>query len=451
MSKPSGRVVDAARRVAFQALQDVTLDDAYANLALPDRLAEAGLVGRDAAFATELVYGTCRWLGTYDAIIETAASRELASLEAGVIDVLRLLTHQALQMRVPVHAAVDAMVDLAALVVGQRTRGVVNAIGRKIANRTWEAWLAALTLDADPDQRLALRYGHPVWIVAALREALGPAVDELPAALDANNVAPLTSYVVRPGLLERASLVEQIAGEPTRFSPFGATAPGNPNDVHAVRSGRAGVQDEGSQLVAWALTKPDTPEGPWLDLCAGPGGKSALLRGLAGGTAFVAAEIHEHRAALVRKALRRFDGFPAVVVADGRQPPWADETFARVMADVPCSGLGALRRRPEARWRHWPEDVKELLPLQTALLASAIRSAKPGGVLAYVTCSPHLEETLGVLRSVGVTGSDVELLDAPSCLPDVPGCAHPLAPRCVQLWPHRHGTDAMFLALLRRI
>ena len=141
----------------------------------------------------------------------------------------------------------------------------------------------------------------------------------------------------------------------------------------------------------------------------------------------------------------------AVVTADGTAPAWPPGTFDRVLADVPCSGLGALRRRPEARWRRSPEDVAALGPLQRALLAAALDSAAPGGVVAYVTCSPHLAETRDVVIDVLAGRDDVEVLDAPEVLPEVPGlrCPEPHG-AFAQFWPHRHGTDAIFLALLRR-
>ncbi len=435
------RSVDLTREAAFDTLQDVTVDGAYANLALRERLAAAGLEGRDAGFATELVYGTCRSLGTYDRIIELAAKRDLASLESGIIDVLRLTAHQLFAMRVPLHAAVDANVDLAARVVGHRATGVVNAIARKLGARSFDDWIAELSEDLSELDALALRTSHPRWIVEAYADVL-PA-DELEAALLSNNEAPETTLVVRPGLCE----VSDLPGEPLRYSPYGTSFKGNPGAIAAVRNGKAGVQDEGSQLVAMALAAANAPSGTWLDLCAGPGGKSALLTGLAlaRNERLVAVEPHEQRAQLVKKALRTYPGFPWVIIGDGLEPAWQPSSFARVLADVPCSGLGALRRRPEARWRKDPTDIAELAQIQQGLLATALDSAKPGGVVAYVTCSPHKAETSDIVEAV-IAHRAVTVLDAPSYLPEVAHAAHG---RYIQLWPHRHGTDAMFCALLQ--
>ena len=194
-----------------------------------------------------------------------------------------------------------------------------------------------------------------------------------------------------------------------------------------------------------AATSAGVPDGPWLDLCAGPGGKSALLRGLSP-TFLLAAELQPHRAGLVAQNLR---GYPAqghqVIAADGTRPAWS-QGFALTVADVPCSGLGALRRRPESRWRRTPQTVADLTGLQEKLLTTAISSTKIGGVIAYITCSPHPSETVEIVA----TARDVEILDAPALLPQVPEAAHRIDPRFIQLWPHLHGTDAMFCALLRR-
>ncbi len=421
---------------------------AYANLVLADLLAERRLEARDAAFATELVNGTCRLEGSYDAILAVAAGRPTSSFQPAVLDVLRLGCHQLLSMRVPTHAAVAATVDLGAAAVGERVTGVVNAVLRRVATRDLDAWLTELTDDLSGIEKLAVRHHHPVWIAQAYADVLG-SVEAAPA-LDANNLPPRTTLVVRPGLATVADLIAEGA-EPGRWSPYAVTWPGNPGDLAPVAQGRAGVQDEGSQIVATALARVAAPRGPWLDLCAGPGGKAALLAGLAAESAevLVAAERQPHRAELVAQSLRAYSGptRPLVIAADGTRPPWVARSFARVLADVPCTGIGALRRRPDSRWRGRQSDLPDLIDLQRRLLRTALDSVVSGGVVAYVTCSPHVDETEGVVHSVLHERADVTVLDAPAALPDVPDAAR--GPY-VQLWPHRHGTDAMFLALLRR-
>ena len=443
-----GRPVDQARRVAFDALRAVHADGAYANLVLAQLLGDRRLSGRDAAFATELVAGTSRMEGTYDQIIAAAAGRGLHTLQPAVLDVLRLGVHQLLALRVPTHAAVAATVNLAAATVGERVTGLTNAVLRKVAAQDYDAWTAKLGSGLSPHAALALRTAHPEWVVEAFADLL-PA-EELEAALLADNVSPRVSLAVRPGLSTVTDLVAAGA-EPGRFSPFAATWSGNPADLAAVRAGTAGAQDEGSQLVAWALTRAAADPGWWLDLSAGPGGKTALLAGLAGpdGSRLLANEVSAHRADLVATAVRGFagDGAVSLVQADGTRAAWRAGSFTRVLVDAPCSGLGALRRRPESRWRRDTAAVEQLHPLQRGLLQSALDAAAPGGVVAYVTCSPHVRETTDVVHEELATRADAMVEDAATLLPEVPDAGRgPF----LQLWPHRHGTDAMFAAYLRK-
>jgi 16S rRNA (cytosine967-C5)-methyltransferase len=472
-ARPSRRRADPARRAAYDVLRAVADRDAYANLLLPSLLAERGLTGRDAAFATELTYGTLRGRGTYDAILAACSDRD--QLDPPVRDVLRLGAHQLLATRVGHHAAVATSVDLVKDVCGPRPSGFVNAVLRRVATRDLEAWteIVAPSRDRDLAGYLAVRYSYPRWIVEAFRDALGEAGDaELEDALAAGNLRPEVTLAVTPGqaVPERPEPPEGKLtppdATPTRWSPYGLRlAAGDPAPL--VASGRAVVQDEASQLAALALARvslapPDAPaagaerqDGLWLDLCAGPGGKARLLAGLAAerDARLVASDIRPRRAervlATLRRARYRTGLTPAVVAADGLRVPWQSGTFDRVLADVPCSNLGSLRRRPEARWRKTPDDVPGLAATQRGLLNAAIESVRPGGVVAYVTCSPHLAETRDVVTAVADRRGDVTILDAPAVLADIPGL-RASDPRFAQFWPHRHGTDAIFLALLKR-
>jgi 16S rRNA (cytosine967-C5)-methyltransferase len=451
---------DPARTAAFDVLRAVAERDAYANLMLPSVLRERGLAGRDAALATELAYGTLRGQGTYDAILAVCSDRGLDQIDLPVRQVLRLGAHQLLATRIGAHAAVATSVDLARDVAGHRPAGFVNAVLRKVATRDLDAWIeiAAPSRAADPIGYLAIRYSHPRWIVAALRDALGEDAGgdmaETEAALAADGTRPTVTLCATPGLASPEELLTAGAAL-ARWSPFGVyLAEGNPGGIAAVAQGRAAVQDEASQLAALALTRADAHgrDSRWLDLSAGPGGKARLLAGLAAGPGarVLAADVRPHRARLVRAATAA-TGRAGVVVADGTVPAWPRGAFDRVLADVPCSGLGALRRRPEARWRRTAANVAELGALQRGLLAAALDSARPGGVVAYVTCSPHLAETRGIVAAVLATRDDVEVLDAPALLPEVPDLRCPAGDGLyAQFWPHRHGTDGIFLALLRR-
>jgi 16S rRNA (cytosine967-C5)-methyltransferase len=457
------REVDAARRVAYEAVAAVHRDDAFANIVLPRLLRENRVTGRDAALATELAYGALRAEGQLDAVIAEAAGRPVERIDPPARDGLRLGAYQLLHTRVPAHAAVATTVDLVRA-VAPAAAGFANAVLRRITERDLASWLAAVApaRDVDPVAHLALAHAHPQWIVRAMAESLAAdpsTVDgyaEVESALAADNARPLVHLCARPGRISAAELAEQVGGLPGAYSPYAVYLPeGAPADVAAVASAKAHVQDEGSQLVALALA--DTPvagrDERWLDLCAGPGGKAALLGAIAAQrrARLSAVEVTPHRARLVQQAVA---GLPVeVLTADGRDAGATDqlpaEGFDRVLVDAPCTGLGSLRRRPESRWRRQPSDLPPLTRLQRELLAAALRAVRPGGVVAYVTCSPHPVETrVTIAETLRRAGSTVELIDAraslPAELPDLGGGP------TVQLWPHRHGTDAMFLALLRR-
>ena len=459
-SKPTNRLaVQPARRIAFDVIRAVGESDAYANLLLPVRMERAGLTGLDAALATELTYGTLRMQGYYDAVIEIAADRGVDAIDPPVLDILRLGAHQLLSMRIAAHAAVDESVSLAREVASQSATGFVNGVLRTITRTDPADWHdRVMATPRSDDDRLAIEHSHPVWIVRAFRRALAAEGRELELddLLEADNLAPRVGLVALPGLADRDDLPRT---RPTRFSPFGATSEGgDPRSWPEVRSGRARVQDEGSQLAALALSRarPASPGELWLDLCAGPGGKAALLAAEAAvvGATLIANEVVPARAQLVRDSLRVFDPTPQVIEIDGttigRSSP---AKFDRILLDAPCTGLGALRRRPEARWRKRPADVPDLSELQTSLLTSALDALKRGGILAYVTCSPHLAETRAVVDGVVARSSgSLVKLDAAAVLGGL--TSEPLdlgtSSGHVQLWPHRHGTDAMFICLLQK-
>ncbi|QDB79186.1 rRNA small subunit methyltransferase B [Georgenia wutianyii] len=465
-----GGEVDPVRTAAADTLEAVATSDAYANLVLPKLLRERGISGRDAAFATELVYGTLRLRGRYDAILARCTNdRPLDQVDPPVLDLLRLGAHQLLGMRVPAHAAVSETVALVRSRVSLGAGGFANAVLRAVSAADLETWLDRLSSEIHDDgARLAAVESHPAWVVRALRSSLrahGRPATELPELLHADNEPPAVTLVARPGLVSPEEVVAQVDrslaedATPGRWAPTALRLPGgDPAALPAVREARAGVQDEGSQLVALALAAApvEGQEARWLDLCAGPGGKSALLGAIAAerGVHLVANEVAPHRARLVAQSTAALPRESVEVrTGDGRTLGEAEPgAYDRVLVDAPCTGLGALRRRPESRWRRLPEDLPGLTALQRDLLESALAAVRPGGVVAYVTCSPHLAETSAVVADVLRGRDDVTRLDAREALlaatgRDVPGLGD--GPD-VQLWPHVHGTDAMFLALLRR-
>ncbi|MFZ2526455.1 MAG: transcription antitermination factor NusB [Rhodococcus sp. (in: high G+C Gram-positive bacteria)] len=449
--RPSPSDVDPARVAARDVLRAVRERDAYANLVLPGLLRERRLDTRDAALATELTYGAARAQGLLDAVIASAADRPVDEIDGPLLDALRLGAYQLLRTRVAPHAAVATSVDLVRSEFGSGRAGFVNAVLRRVSERNEEEWVTALAPDPerDPVGHLAFRYPHPLWIAQAFANSLGADAGELREVLAADDARPIVHLVARPGVITAEELALATGGEIGPWSPYAVHLEhGDPGRLDAVREGMAAVQDEGSQLVARALTLApldgdDT--GRWLDLCAGPGGKAALLGALADLDGFTvdAVEPVEHRAELVRKTTR---DLPVTVhVADGRDPG-LDGGYDRILVDAPCTGLGALRRRPEARWRRKPGDVADLVRLQKELLSSAIELLRPGGVVLYATCSPHVSETVAVVADA-VRRHGVEQLDTRELVPGVPQLGSGPG---VQLWPHRHGTDAMFMAALRK-
>jgi 16S rRNA (cytosine967-C5)-methyltransferase len=461
---PTPSSVQPARRIAYDVLAAVSTDDAYANLLLPTLIARAALNSADAGLATELTYGTLRLRGYYDRVIALAAGRDISQIDTAILDVLRLGAHQLLATRVAPHAAVNESVVLARRVGSRSAVGFTNGVLRTISRSTPEEWRERVLAAAkNADDRLAADFAHPAWILRAFRQALAVEgrADELTALLAADNEAPRVNLIALPGLAEVPD-----GAESNRHSPFGFTLSGGDPDA-AIRheNGRLRVQDEGSQLAALALSRarPTAAGERWLDLCAGPGGKTALLGAEAAqsGATVTANELVPARAQLVRRAVAPVPGDIAVTELDGTQVGQLQpEAWDRILVDAPCTGLGALRRRPEARWRKTAKDVADLTVLQQSLLLSAFDALKPGGVLAYVTCSPHVAETRGVVTdALRRLGDAAELLDTASVVQslaveslDLPE-TDPVAGETgntVQLWPHRHGTDAMFIALIAK-
>ena len=427
------RRIDNPRLLAFEVLAEVGLQGAYSNLILPKALSESILEANDRAFATELVYGTLRMQGRHDHFISAASDRSLEQIDPKALIVLRLGTHQLKQMRVPSHAAIYESVELAKKVVGKSTASFVNAILRKIDSLDFEQ----LSKPTQEYARLALEYSHPEWIVSSYFDSLKNSSDVI-SLLQANNNPAKPTLIAWPGLATQGELLEAGALA-IASSSVAATFDGNPGDIAAIRERRAGVQDLGSQLVVEKFYDQFKPNLRWLDLCAGPGGKAAYLSALLkrDGGSLLANEISNERAKLVSQVMHHGE----VNVSDGRSMPDELGKFDRILLDAPCTGIGALRRRPEVRWRRNLQDLKNLTQLQSELLESATRLLSPGGIIAYVTCSSHQAETKFQIRSFLKQHSNFTRIPVQDERADIDGD--------LQLWPHRDGTDAMFLSLLR--
>ena len=436
---------DPVRLLVFDILTEVNRRDGYSNLLLPRALDSSAFDQRDKAFATELLYGTLRMQGRHDYVLSQVSDRPWSEVDAGIVDVTRMGLQQIFEMRVPMHAAVSETVELARKVLGESKASFVNALLRKVSARPLEEWLAPLADIGDEVSRLAITYSHPEWIVSAYFDLLRD-YEEVRLLLEANNTPAKPTFVTWPGKSEITEFAEWGA-TPTAFSPYGFRADVTPSALEAVRHRRAGVQDEGSQLVASIFAQASADKSDWLDLCAGPGGKAALLSSIAleGNHRFVANEISQVRADLVGQVV----GKSEVWVGDAREIASRGEKFDAILADVPCTGMGALRRRPEVRWRRSLSDLRELGVLQREISDAAISILSVGGVFGYATCSPHLAETSIAVSDILRKHPELEQIDIQPFMPQ--GLDGGVRDKSMALWTQRHNTDAMFLALFRKI
>ena len=434
---------DAARLLAFDLLTEVNRNEGYSNLLLPQALNASKLDDRDRSLVTELLYGTIRMQGKHDWVLAQISDRPWSEVDPGIVDICRLGVHQIHEMRIPDHAAVAATVEVARKRIGESKASFVNALLRSVTRKSIEEWFTPLDEITDVVERFAIQFSHPEWIVSAYYDLLKN-WDEVELALKINNEAATPTLVSWPGFSTQQDLID-IGGEPTEFSPYGVHWKGNPGALDLIKSRKIGVQDEGSQLVAEVFAK--VAQGSsWLDLCAGPGGKAALLSSIARqrDIRFTANEVSAARAVLVTQVVHG----DRVLVSDGRTIGSSAEKFDAILIDAPCTGLGALRRRPEVRWRRTLQDLRALTQLQRELVESAIQALRPGGVLGYATCSPHLAETSIQVADIKKKHPELQQVIVDEYLPSsLVGATREGA---MSLWTHKHGTDAMYLALFRK-
>ena len=434
---------DAARLLAFDLLTEVSRNEGYSNLLLPQALNASKLDDRDRSLVTELLYGTLRMQGKHDWVLAQISDRPWSEVDPGIVDICRLGVHQIHEMRIPDHAAVAATVEVARKRIGESKASFVNALLRSVTRKSIEEWFTPLGEITDVVERFAIQFSHPEWIVSAYYDLLKN-WDEVELALKINNEAATPTLVSWPGFSTQQDLID-IGGEPTDFSPYGVHWKGNPGALDLIKSRKIGVQDEGSQLVAEVFAK--VAQGSsWLDLCAGPGGKAALLSSIARqrDIRFTANEVSAARAVLVTQVVHG----DRVLVSDGRTIGSSAEKFDAILIDAPCTGLGALRRRPEVRWRRTLQDLRALTQLQRELVESAIQALRPGGVLGYATCSPHLAETSIQVADIKKKHPELQQVIVDEYLPS--GLVGATRDGAMSLWTHKHGTDAMYLALFRK-
>jgi len=433
-----------SRLVAYELITQVNRQGAYANLRLPELLLKTKMNLADRAFTTELAYGTLRMQARHDYIASKFIDRTFAELDEKIVDLLRMGIHQITQMRVADHAAVSETVEVAKLVAGESKASYVNAILRKVVANSND--LLEIK-DFTTLRRLSIQYSHPEWIISSFFDQMKDWA-EVELFLAANNNPATPDVVAWPG---KSSTDELLTLGATPIPGFvnGVNLPGIPMDFSPIVERRAGVQDRGSQLVVENFLASFKPGLSWLDMCAGPGGKAAYLfnslLSMDKSATFLANEPTSHRAELVKRVVNN----QQVVSFDATVANNFNQKFDRILIDAPCTGLGALRRRPEARWRKSLQDLKELVLLQKQLLASAYQLLSPNGVIAYVTCSPHLAETKGQVIDFLSAHSDMKIL--PMGKLELAHKEGVLSDGTVQLWTHHNQSDAMFMAMFEKV
>jgi 16S rRNA (cytosine967-C5)-methyltransferase len=424
----------SARSVALEAVLRVCEEGAYSSRVVPALLGRSGLDRRDRAFAAELAYGTLRRLLPLDWAIGQRASRPVERMGPRARAILRIGAYQVLVAGVPAHAAVGETVGLA----GDRERGFVNAVLRRLAAEP-PAWPVG-----EDDASVSLRTGMAPWAIRELRRVLpDPGETEEAAAAFAER-GSLSLRVNRcrstvPQMRDRLEAAG-IVSVPGRVSEACLLVDGgDPTELPGWADGMFAVQDQASAFVAEAVAASEGER--VLDACAGPGGKAAGLACAVGpGGLVVAADLHPARAGLVREGARRLGLRPSVVAMDARHPA-VIAGFDRVLVDAPCSGLGSARRRPELLWRARKEDLSSLARLQVVIVTGVAELLRPGGRLVYAVCTFPRAETDAAADAILRHRPDLHPITLRG--PDGPQ-------ERIRLWPHRHGSDAMFVAAFER-
>jgi len=434
-----------ARRIALDLLVRVQKSDSYINLLLPKVLGNQDLSDADRGLIQELSYGSLRWKYQYDSFIEQFTAGKTLSDELRFA--LQLGMHQLFRMRVPAHAAIHESVELVKD-FEKRAAGLANAVLRNADRKGFDALLAEALKGKSELEALAIEYSHPVWVARALKQALelDGRGEDLKSLLEANNETPVVNLAaLNP---EAASYLDNLGLEKGEASPIGYLLQGNPEPL--LNQPGVRVQDQGSQLVALALLELGDRSGRWLDMCSGPGGKSAILQaGIAQSKGVLdCMEPVAQRADMVKRALT--DESETHVIVDYGQNS-KPNSYDAVLLDAPCSGLGSVRRKPESRWRKEPSQLPTLTNMQQELLQAGIDALKPGGYLLYSTCSPLIPETNTQIRIALDANPGLELVDATEVLGKIaPSLTLNKERKTVQLWTHEHSTDAMFMAILRK-
>ena len=426
--------VSPARECAYAVLRRVFEQDAWADRAFHGEAQKLELDARDRGLALRIAYGAVQRKATLDHVIERLAERPAEQLDRAVLACLRLGVQQLVFLdRVPAHAAVTESVELAKR-DAPRGAGLVNAVLRRATREATQIYEA---LPEATPQEAALKHSHPVWVAEMWWETFG--ADGARALMAAGNEAAEPSLRANTLRVSAAELAERlpVATRPAEHLPEGLILE-EAFDAHGSPLHEQGLfmpQSRAAMAVGRALDP--QPGERVLDLCAAPGGKTTHLAALMGNEGeIVAVERHEGRAEALRRTAARMGATAVrVVTADARLPP--EGPFDRVLIDPPCSDLGTLASRPDARWRKSPQDVRRLAAIQRDILAAGAARLKPGGTLVYSTCTISAAENEDNAAALGWAP------DRPS---DLPVWDHPSVPGFLQTLPHRDGTEGFFIA-----
>ncbi|WP_010269788.1 16S rRNA (cytosine(967)-C(5))-methyltransferase RsmB [Paenibacillus senegalensis] len=454
-SSRAARTPANARHLAVELLTRVEAQKAYSNLLLDKLLKQSGLERLDAAFATELVYGTLQHQLTIDYYLQKFVAKGWAKLEPWVRNLLRISFYQLYYLdRVPAHAAINEAVELAKRLGHRGISGMVNGVLRNV-----ERQKASLEI---PDslplvKRLSLTYSHPEWMIKQWLGSFGE--EETARICQANNEPPHASIRVSPGKRTREQLLAELQEQGIDASPSPLSAAGivvrqagNMADTDGYREGLFTIQDESSMLVGEAVDP--RPGMSVLDCCAAPGGKTTHMAELMNDQGMViGCDIHEHKEALIRKQAQRL-GLTSIqtLAADARtlSGRFPAESFDRVLLDAPCSGLGVIRRKPDLKWAKEPNEVKALSRIQAELLEAVHPLVKPGGLLVYSTCTIAAEENEEQIRRFLLKHPQFTLSAFPSAFSPVEQRTAAKSSGMLQLLPHHYNSDGFFICRLQK-
>lgn len=442
-----------SREIALEVIHRVHKTGSYANILLPKRLQQSSLDKRDKAFTTELTYGTLRAKGTLDWIIGKFSKQKIDKIPDLVLDLLRMSTYQIIFMDVPDHAAVNEAVTIAKKLfhpgITKFVNGLLRTIGREKDKIPWPK------KSEDPAKYISIKYFHPLWMVKMWIDEFG--VEDTEALCEADNRVPRLTIRVNtlkttPERLSEALRQEGWKVEPGRYlsEALVVKGVGDITSIPQFKDGQFYVQDESSMIIGHVVDP--QPGETVLDAAAAPGGKTTHMAELMQDKGqIIAVDANPNRVNLIKQNIQRMGiAIAQAVKADATKlKPVIKKPVDRVLVDAPCSGLGVLARRPDARWTKTPEQIKELSRLQTDILLSVADFVRPGGVLVYSVCSLTSQETrLAVERFLRVR-EDFYVEDLSPFLPDA--LRPDVRDGIIQLLPHKHGIDGLFIARLRRV